>query len=170
VRDTETQHGTCFADPTCFAGERGGTHTDIPGESQTRGAPRRCLHACGNAEEFTVLRASARRRPFGKKQCLRPDFKGQSACLHLSETYFFCFFRFSGTRESFPHRHLHSFTLVKHARISAPCANHATLICIITDGQFHVFQRFPSIKLVLTTVESRFVTLKYFANWRRHPI
>ncbi len=40
----------------------------------------------------------------------------------------------------------------------------STAICTITDGQFHAFQRFPGRKPVFKTAESRFATLKCFAN------
>jgi hypothetical protein len=39
-----------------------------------------------------------------------------------------------------------------------------TAILIITEGQFQVFQRFSSSKLVLKTVESCFVALNYYGN------
>ncbi len=41
--------------------------------------------------------------------------------------------------------------------------NH-TAILTITEGQFQVFQRFTSSKLVLQTVESCFAALKYYEN------
>jgi hypothetical protein len=47
----------------------------------------------------------------------------------------------------------------------------ATICCfihiaipIIIEGQFQVFQRFSSSKLVLRTVESRFTALNYYEN------
>jgi hypothetical protein len=39
-----------------------------------------------------------------------------------------------------------------------------TAILIIIKGQFQVFQRFSSSKLVLETVESCFVALNYYEN------
>ncbi len=39
-----------------------------------------------------------------------------------------------------------------------------TAILIIFEGQFQAFQRFPSTKLVLKTVESRFAALNYYEN------
>jgi hypothetical protein len=55
------------------------------------------------------------------------------------------------------HKHAHSRT---HIRFSS--AN--TAILIIIEGQLQAFQRFPSSKLVLQTVGSRFVTLNYYEN------
>ncbi len=40
----------------------------------------------------------------------------------------------------------------------------STAIPIIIEGQFQVFQRFASSKLVLKTVESCFVALNYYGN------
>ncbi len=38
----------------------------------------------------------------------------------------------------------------------------------IIEGPFQIFQRFPSSKLVLKTVESHFETLNYCENGRRN--
>jgi hypothetical protein len=43
-----------------------------------------------------------------------------------------------------------------------------TAILIILEGQFQVFQRFSSGKLVLKTVESCFVALNYYENGSRY--
>ncbi len=43
----------------------------------------------------------------------------------------------------------------------------ATAILIIIEGQFQIFQRFSSSKLVLRTVESCFVALNYYGNGSR---
>ena len=40
----------------------------------------------------------------------------------------------------------------------------ATAILIMIEGQFQVFQRFSSSKLLLTTVKRHFVTLTYYEN------
>jgi hypothetical protein len=40
----------------------------------------------------------------------------------------------------------------------------STAILIIIEGQFQVFQRFPSSKPVLKTVESCFVALTYYES------
>ncbi len=40
----------------------------------------------------------------------------------------------------------------------------ATAILIIIEGQFQVFRRFSSSKLVLKSVGSRFTTLNYYEN------
>jgi hypothetical protein len=39
-----------------------------------------------------------------------------------------------------------------------------TAILTIIEGQFHIFERFLSSKLVLKTVESGFVALNYYEN------
>jgi hypothetical protein len=39
-----------------------------------------------------------------------------------------------------------------------------TAILIMTEGQFQIFQRFPSSNLVLKAVESRFAALNYYEN------
>jgi hypothetical protein len=45
-----------------------------------------------------------------------------------------------------------------------------TAILIIIKGQFQVFQRFSSSKLVLKTVESRFAALNYYENGSMHDL
>ncbi len=48
--------------------------------------------------------------------------------------------------------------------VSNKTNDHATAILVITEGQFQVFQRFSSYKLVLKTVESCLAALNYHEN------
>jgi hypothetical protein len=66
---------------------------------------------------------------------------------------------------TYTHKYIHTYI---HTMCMYAC-NHistsvGTAILIIIEGRFQVFQRFPSSKLELKTVESCFVALNYYGN------